>query len=112
MSSPPEPAHLTNHQRATLRQILRHPAGHNIEWRAVLSLLETAGSADERQAVRRTAPPARFRPLYVRNQRYTAASPGRRRYKMTQGTTARDSGGIPRHGPFALVVAGPGFEPG
>jgi hypothetical protein len=48
MSSPSEPAHLSNHQRCTLRQILQHPAGHNIEWRAVLSLLEAVGSADER----------------------------------------------------------------
>lgn len=47
MSSPTEPAHLSNHQRSTLRQIFRHPAGHNIEWRAVLSLLKAVGSADE-----------------------------------------------------------------
>ena len=40
MSSPPPLAHLSNHQRNTLRQIIQHPAGHNIEWRAVLSLLE------------------------------------------------------------------------
>jgi hypothetical protein len=30
-----------------LRQIFQHPAGHNIEWRAVLSLLEAVGSAEE-----------------------------------------------------------------
>lgn len=47
MSSPSQPAHLTNHQRNTLRQIFQHPAGHNIEWRAVLSLLEAVGSAEE-----------------------------------------------------------------
>lgn len=49
MSSPsqPELEHLSNHQRNTLRQIFRHPAGHNIEWHAVLSLLEVVGSAEE-----------------------------------------------------------------
>jgi hypothetical protein len=47
MSSPAQPAHLSNHQRNTLRQIFQHPAGHNIEWRAVLSLLEAVGSAEE-----------------------------------------------------------------
>jgi hypothetical protein len=48
MSSPSQPAHLSNHQLNTLRQIFQHPAGHNIEWRAVLSLLRAAGSAEER----------------------------------------------------------------
>jgi hypothetical protein len=48
MSSPSRPAHLSNHQRNTLRQIFQHPAGHNIEWRAVLSLLGAVGSAEER----------------------------------------------------------------
>jgi hypothetical protein len=48
MSSPSRPAHLSNHQRNTLRQIFLHPAGHNIEWRAVLSLLGAVGSAEER----------------------------------------------------------------
>ena len=47
MSSPTQPAHLSYHQRSTLRQIFQHPAGHNIEWRAVLSLLEAVGSAEE-----------------------------------------------------------------
>jgi hypothetical protein len=47
MSSPSQPAHLSNHHRSTLRQIFQHPAGHNIEWRAVLSLVEAVGSADE-----------------------------------------------------------------
>ena len=48
MSVTPEPAHLSNHHRNTLRQILEHPVSHNIEWRAVLSLLEvelTRGAA-------------------------------------------------------------------
>jgi hypothetical protein len=47
MSSPSQLAHLNNHQRSKLRQIFQHPAGHNIEWRAVLSLLEAVGSAEE-----------------------------------------------------------------
>ena len=47
MSSPPQQAHLSNHHRSTLRRIFQHPAGHNIEWRAVLSLAEAVGSADE-----------------------------------------------------------------
>ena len=47
MSSPSQPAHLSNHQRNTLRQIFQHPAGHNIEWRGVLSLLRAVGSAEE-----------------------------------------------------------------
>ncbi len=47
MSSPTPPRHLSNHQRNTLRQIFQHPAGHNIEWHAVLSLIEAVGSAEE-----------------------------------------------------------------
>jgi|CZKT01.1.fsa_nt_gi hypothetical protein len=47
MSSPSQSAHLSNHQRNTLRQIFVHPAGHNIEWHAVLTLLEAVGSAEE-----------------------------------------------------------------
>jgi hypothetical protein len=34
--------------RDTLPQILQHPVSHNIEWRAVLSLLEAVGSVEER----------------------------------------------------------------
>ena len=48
MPSPSRAAHLSNHHRNTLRQIFQHPAGHNIEWRAVLSLLGEVGSAEER----------------------------------------------------------------
>ena len=44
MSSTPEPAHLNNHHRNTLRQIFQHPVSHNIEWHAVVSLLEAIGS--------------------------------------------------------------------
>ncbi len=48
MASAPEPHHLSNHHRTTLRQIFQHPVSHNIEWNAVLSLLEAVGSAVER----------------------------------------------------------------
>ena len=44
MSSTAEPVHLNNHHRTTLRQIFEHPVSHNIEWHAVLSLLEAIGS--------------------------------------------------------------------
>jgi hypothetical protein len=44
MSSPPEPTHLNNHHRNTLRQLFQHPVGHNIEWHSVVSLLEAVGS--------------------------------------------------------------------
>jgi hypothetical protein len=47
MPVPSLPVHLSNHQRSTLRQIFQHPAGHNIKWRAVLSLLAAVGSAQE-----------------------------------------------------------------
>jgi hypothetical protein len=46
--STPEPEHLTNHHRTTLRQLFQHPASHNIEWHAVVSLLEAVGSVAER----------------------------------------------------------------
>jgi hypothetical protein len=47
VSSPAEQAHLSNHHRTTLRQIFQHPVSHNIEWRAVVSLLEAVGSVTE-----------------------------------------------------------------
>lgn len=47
MSSASEPVHLSNHHRNTLRQIFQHPVSHNIEWPAVLSLLEAVGSVKE-----------------------------------------------------------------
>ena len=43
------PEHLSNHHRNTLRQIFQHPVSHNVEWRAVLSLLEAIGSAVEQR---------------------------------------------------------------
>ena len=48
MSSMSEPVHLNNHHRNTLRQLFQHPVSHNIEWRAVVSLLEAVGSVVER----------------------------------------------------------------
>ena len=50
MSSTSEPAHLSNHHRNTLRQIFQHPVSHNIEWHAVLSLLEAIGITVEQRA--------------------------------------------------------------
>ena len=47
MTSPPQPEHLNNRHRDTLSQIFRHPVSHNIEWHAVLSLLEAVGSVTE-----------------------------------------------------------------
>jgi hypothetical protein len=47
MSQTPQPEHLSNHHRTTLRQIFQHPVSHNIEWRAVVSLLEAVGSVAE-----------------------------------------------------------------
>ena len=43
-----EPEHLNTRQRDTLLQIFQHPTSHNIEWQAVLSLLEAAGSVELR----------------------------------------------------------------
>ena len=37
-------SHLSSHHRLTIEKIFRHPAGGNIEWRQVLSLLEDLGS--------------------------------------------------------------------
>ena len=49
MSSAPEPEHLNNpHHRQTLLQVFQHPVSHNIEWHAMLSLLEAVGSVELR----------------------------------------------------------------
>jgi hypothetical protein len=48
MSSSPEPEHLNNHHRDTLRELFQHPVSHNIEWHAVVSLLEAVGSVERR----------------------------------------------------------------
>jgi hypothetical protein len=44
----PGPEHLDNRHRDTLRQIFQHPASHNIDWRAVTSLLEAVGTVTVR----------------------------------------------------------------
>jgi hypothetical protein len=44
----PTPEHLDGRHRDTLRQIFQHPASHNIEWRAVTSLLEAVGTVTVR----------------------------------------------------------------
>lgn len=41
------PEHLNNHHRNTLLQIFQHPVSHNIDWRAVLSLLEAVATVKE-----------------------------------------------------------------
>jgi hypothetical protein len=38
---------LSNHHRETARKILAHPASGNVEWRQVLSLLESIGEVSE-----------------------------------------------------------------
>lgn len=42
------PEHLDSRHRTTLRQIFEHPASHNVEWHAVMSLLEAVGSVTVR----------------------------------------------------------------
>jgi hypothetical protein len=44
----PEPSNLTGRHRDTLRQIFTHPLSHNVEWRAVVSLLREVAVVDER----------------------------------------------------------------
>jgi hypothetical protein len=39
-----EPEHLNNRHRDTLNQLFEHPVSRNVEWRAVISLLEAVGS--------------------------------------------------------------------
>lgn len=38
---------LDSHHRATVEKIFRHPAGHNIEWHDVLSLLNGVAAVTE-----------------------------------------------------------------
>lgn len=42
-----EPQHLSPNHRDTLLQLFQHPTSHNIEWRAVLSLLEAVGEVTD-----------------------------------------------------------------
>ena len=44
MPPTPESEHLSGRHRDTLRQIFDHPVSHNIEWHAVVSLLEAVGT--------------------------------------------------------------------
>ena len=44
----PGAEHLDSRHRDTVRQILEHPTSHNIEWRAVMSLLEAIGTVTVR----------------------------------------------------------------
>jgi hypothetical protein len=37
------PKHLSGRHRDTVREILRHPVSHNIEWRAVVQMLQEVG---------------------------------------------------------------------
>jgi hypothetical protein len=48
MSSSPESERLDNRHRNTLHQIFAHPVSHNVEWHAVLSLLDAVGTTEER----------------------------------------------------------------
>jgi hypothetical protein len=41
-------ANLNHHHRDTLRQIFTHPISHNIEWQAVVSLLEALDAVEVR----------------------------------------------------------------
>jgi hypothetical protein len=38
---------LSHHHRTTVEKILAHPAGGNVEWRQVVSLLEAIGEVSE-----------------------------------------------------------------
>lgn len=48
MPPDPEPIHLSGRHRDTVAEILRHPVSHNIEWQAVLQLLQEVGTVEER----------------------------------------------------------------
>lgn len=41
------PDHLNSHHRDTMAQIFRHPLSHNVEWHAVLSLLNAVATVQE-----------------------------------------------------------------
>ncbi len=40
-------SHISSHHRLTIEKIFSHPAGGNIEWREVLSVLEDLGSVTQ-----------------------------------------------------------------
>jgi hypothetical protein len=43
----PVPEHLSSRHRDTLLQLFQHPTSHNVEWPAVLSLLEAVGTVEQ-----------------------------------------------------------------
>ena len=45
--NPHQRGHLSGHHRETISQILQHPVSHNIEWRAVVSLLQAVAQVEE-----------------------------------------------------------------
>ncbi len=47
MSESPGTVHLNNHHRDTLVSIFHHPTSNNIEWKAVVSLLDVVGEVEE-----------------------------------------------------------------
>jgi hypothetical protein len=47
MNESSDAVHLNNHHRDTLVSILQHPASHNIDWKAVISLLVVVGTVEE-----------------------------------------------------------------
>lgn len=47
MPSSSNPKHLNNRHRDTLLRIFQHPTSHNVEWHAVLSLLEALDAVEE-----------------------------------------------------------------
>jgi hypothetical protein len=47
MSLTPPPVHLSGHHRDTVSHIFQHPAGHNIDWQSVVSLLEAVAQVEE-----------------------------------------------------------------
>ena len=42
-----EGPNLDGHHRVTVEKIFQHPAGHNIQWHDVLSLLESVATVEE-----------------------------------------------------------------
>ena len=48
MTPPTDPVHLSRNHRDTLAKIFEHPVSHNIEWHAVMSLLEAVGTVNVR----------------------------------------------------------------
>lgn len=43
----PVTTHVSSHHRSTIEKVFRHPTGGNIEWRAVLAMLEGIGAVTE-----------------------------------------------------------------